>query len=326
MKLAEKREVSPEKDLAAARRVFGMGIEGLKALEDWLDESFVRALDVLGNLKGRVVVSGMGKSGHIGRKIAATLASTGTPAFFIHPGEASHGDLGMVTKHDALVLLSNSGETAELRDLINYAKRFSVPLVAIVRRKTSVLVDAADVPLVLPEVPEACEVNAPTTSTTMMLALGDALAVALLERRGFSEEDFSIFHPGGKLGAAFIKVKDLMHKDDELPLVKRNTPMPDVLIEMTAKRFGCAGVLDEQDKLIGVITDGDLRRHMSAITDKTAEQVMTQNPVTVKADALVSRALAKMEKHSITALFVLTDEGRADGIVHIHDLLRVGVA
>ncbi|MDB2414709.1 KpsF/GutQ family sugar-phosphate isomerase [Rickettsiales bacterium] len=314
-----------QSDIKIAKDVLDLEIEGLKALEEWLGEEFSRAVDLIYNLKGRVVVSGMGKSGHIANKIVATLASTGTPSIFVHPGEASHGDLGMITKDDAIILLSNSGETSELRDIINYACRFSIPLIAIVRRKSSILVDSADVALILPDVPEACDVKAPTTSTTMMLALGDAIAVTLLERRGFNKEDFNVFHPGGKLGAAFIKIADLMHDGDETPLVKNNTTMSEVLIEMTAKRFGCAGVISDGGDLEGVITDGDLRRHMSGdLVNMSAEDVMTKNPVTIAKSSLASEALAIMQNRSITSLFVL-DGQKPVGIVHIHDLLRAGV-
>lgn len=314
-------------DIEIAKRVLKREIEGLEALVDWLGDDFVKAVDLIMATKGRVVFSGMGKSGHIGNKISATLASTGQPAYFVHPGEASHGDLGMIGIDDVVVLLSNSGETAELGDIINYCKRFSIPLIGIVRRKTSVLVDAANIALVLPEVPEACSVKAPTTSTTMMLALGDALAVALIERKGFGVEEFNTFHPGGKLGSMFLKVEGVMHGKQECPIVEADKKMSDVLIEMTAKHFGCTSVIDEEGKLIGIITDGDLRRHMSEeIVNTVAKDVMTQKPVTVKKHILASEALALMEDRSITALFITDEEGKPEGILHIHDLLRAGVA
>lgn len=315
---------SPD-DIAVGRALLAREIAGLEALSATLDGCFVEAVERIYRLKGRLIVSGMGKSGHIARKIAATLASTGTPSFFIHPGEASHGDLGMVTKDDGLLLLSNSGETSELRDVIAYSRRFSIPLIAMVRRPTSMLVEAADIPLVLPEVPEASATGAPTTSTIMMLALGDALAVALIERRGFTVEDFQMFHPGGKLGQRFVQVKDLMHGAEELPLVPEEMPMRDVLLVMTAKRFGCAGVTDEAGKLQGIITDGDLRRHMeSDLLQQNAGQVMTKNPLTIRSKALAAEALHIMNEKSITSLFVC--EGRKPvGILHIHDCLRAGV-
>lgn len=312
-------------DIANARSALGKEIDGLNQLKNWLDNHFVQAVDLLHNTRGHVVLSGMGKSGHIANKIAATLSSTGTPALFVHPGEASHGDLGVITKDDILVLFSNSGETIELKDIINYAKRFSIPLIGVVRRKTSILADAADVALVLPEAPEACLVNAPTTSTTMMLALGDALAVALLERKGFTEADFGIFHPGGKLGTAFIKVKDLMHRGSEVPIAPEDTLMTKVLIEMTAKRFGCIALINKKGELAGIITDGDLRRHMSNnITTQKAKEIMTVNPVTISENQLASEALALMQKKAITNLFILHNK-KPVGILHIHDLLRAGV-
>lgn len=314
-----------QQDIAHGKAVLKQEILGLQALEEAMGEAFARAVALIAGLKGRLIISGMGKSGHVGRKIAATMASTGTPAYFVHPGEASHGDLGMITPSDGVLLLSNSGETAELADMIGYCKRFSIPLLAMVRRKTSMLVEAADVPMVLPEIPEASPTNAPTTSTTMMLALGDALAVALLERRGFTREDFSVFHPGGKLGKAFIRVSDLMHKGDELPLVTEGEAMQKVLLTMTAKRFGCAGVCGADGLLLGVITDGDLRRHMQEnLLAQVAREVMTKNAVTIVPAALAAQALAMMNERGITSLFV-TEQNRPVGILHIHDLLRAGV-
>lgn len=318
------REENGSSAIKSARFVFEREIEGIRALDEWLGDDFLDAIHLILGIKGRVILSGMGKSGHIGNKIAATLASTGVPAIFVHPGEASHGDLGMITQDDVVVLLSNSGETIELRDIIEYCKRFAIPLIGIVRRKTSVLVDAADVALILPEVPEACDVEAPTTSTTMMLALGDAIAVALLNIKQFSKEDFNVFHPGGNLGAAFTMVRDLMHEN--IPLVSEDVLMSDVLIEMTAKGFGCSGVVDGSGVLTGVITDGDLRRHMdSGLMAKAAGEVMTENPLTIEGNSLASAALAVMEKRAITSLFVLKEQ-KPVGIIHIHDLLRAGIA
>lgn len=325
MNLVTKELMTEDANIVAARKVFSREIEGLTALNDWLDKSFSDAVDLLFACQGRVILCGMGKSGHIAHKIAATLASTGTPAFFVHPGEASHGDLGMVAKNDVVILLSNSGETAELGDIINYCKRFSIPLIGIVRRSSSVLASASDIPLILPNIPEVTNVNAPTTSTIMMLALGDAIAIALLEKRGFTKDDFSILHPGGKLGAAFLKVSELMHTKNEIPLVTENIQMSDVLIEITAKRFGCAGVIDNKEKLIGIITDGDLRRHMSDdITKKAASEIMTKNPQTITPENLASKALALMQEKSITSLIV-TDEQKPVGILHIHDILKAGI-
>jgi arabinose-5-phosphate isomerase len=314
-------------DLAAGRRVLSQEAAALATLAERLDAEFVRALDVLAAAPGRVIVTGMGKSGHIARKIAATLASTGTPALFVHPGEASHGDLGMITQEDAVLALSNSGETQELTDIVAYTRRFRIPLVAITAGAESTLAESADVALVLPENGEACPMGlAPTTSTTLMLALGDAVAVALLERKGFSPEDFHKFHPRGKLGQKFLRVADLMHEGDELPLVEAERVMSDAILVMTTRRFGCVGVLDGAGKLLGIVTDGDLRRHMSPkLLEQAARDVMTANPKTIRPEALAAEALGIMNEKKITSLFVVED-GRPVGIVHIHDCLRAGVA
>jgi arabinose-5-phosphate isomerase len=314
------------KDIENGKAVLTQEIAGLNALIETLGGEFADAVCCLSVIKGRVIVTGMGKSGHVARKIAATMASTGTPAYFVHPAEASHGDLGMITADDAVLALSNSGETAELSAIINYCKRFSIPLIGVVRRKNSMLVDAADIAMVLPEIPEACATGAPTTSTTMMMALGDAISVALVKRRGFGKADFSVFHPGGKLGKAFILASDLMHDNSELPLVHADDKMREVLLIMTSKRFGCAGVVDENKTLIGIITDGDLRRHMSAdLLEKPASEVMKTTPLTIRPTALAAEALAIMNERAITSLFV-TEAQKPVGIVHIHDCLRAGVA
>lgn len=319
-------DISNHKDIKAALRVLDQEIKGLEALKESLGREFVDAVKLLAETKGRVILSGMGKSGHIARKIAATMASTGTPALFVHPGEASHGDLGMITPEDTVILLSNSGETAELGDIIDYTRRFGIKLIGMVRRKTSVLVESADIALVLPAIPEASPVDAPTTSTTMMLALGDALAVALLEEKGFSSDDFHILHPGGKLGAALLKVKNLMHTGISIPKVFGQTTMSEVLIEMTSKSLGCAAVIDNKNHILGIITDGDLRRHMcSEFTRLSAEQVMTANPITVKESSLASQALSIMNEKKITNLFVVDDHKVVTGVIHIHDCLRAGV-
>ena len=311
--------------LAAARAVIAREVEGLEAVAAALDDKFLALVEQIAALKGRVIISGMGKSGHIARKIAATLASTGTLAHFIHPSEASHGDLGIITPDDLVLCLSNSGETPELRDIIAYTRRFSIPLVALVRRETSLLVDAADIAIVLPAVPEASPIGVPTTSTTMMLAWGDALAVALMEKKGFSRDDFGVFHPGGKLGVQFVRVENLMHGLDELPLIAPDASMEQAIITMTAKRFGCAGVVGANGALLGIITDGDLRRNMGeGLMRKTAADVMNQTPTTITPMTLAAQALAIMNSKSITCLFVL--EGtRPVGILHIHDCLRAGV-
>lgn len=313
-------------DIAHGKAVIAQEIKGLQSLIEELGEPFADAVEVIAKIKGRVITTGMGKSGHIARKISATMASTGTPAHFVHPAEASHGDMGMITKDDAVLAFSNSGETVELADMISYCKRFFIPLIGVARRKGSMLVDAATIAMVLPETPEACVTGAPTTSTTMMLALGDAISVALVQRRGFGKQDFSIFHPGGKLGKAFIRVCDLMHGSDELPLVKENEKMRDVLLVMTSKRFGCAGVIAANDNLTGIITDGDLRRNMQPdLLEKTAKNVMKISPLTIRPQALAAEALAIMNKYSITSLFV-TENEKPVGIIHIHDCLRAGIA
>jgi arabinose-5-phosphate isomerase len=311
--------------IAAAKATIDCEIEGLKAVADALDETFLSVVEKIAAIKGRVFISGMGKSGHIARKIAATLASTGTLAHFVHPSEASHGDLGMITPDDLVMCLSNSGETHELRDIISYTRRFAIPLVALVRRDGSLLVDAADIAIVLPAVNEASPIGVPTTSTTMMLAWGDALAVALMEKKGFSRDDFGVFHPGGKLGAQFIRVENLMHGADELPLVTESTKMEQAILTMTAKRFGCAGVTNSAGELVGIITDGDLRRNMGAgLMQKDAVSVMHANPQTVTTNTLAAEALAIMNSKTITCLFVL-DGKKPVGILHIHDCLRAGV-
>jgi arabinose-5-phosphate isomerase len=316
-------------DLDSARRVLAIEQAALGALAASLDARFEQAVARLASASGRVVVSGMGKSGHVGRKIAATLASTGTPSIFVHPAEASHGDLGMIAAGDAVLALSNSGETPELSDLTAHTRRFALPLVAITGRAESTLARMADVALVLPPEPEACPMGlAPTTSTTMQLALGDALAVAMLERRGFTAADFRVFHPGGKLGAQLKRVRELMHGPAELPLATPATPMSEALVAMTARRFGCLGIL-EQGRLAGIITDGDLRRALEAGTPllaRRAGEVMTRHPRRIGPEALAAEALREMNTRNITTLFV-TDEADAPiGILHIHDLLRAGVA
>jgi arabinose-5-phosphate isomerase len=313
-------------DVIHGKAVLAQEIAGLEALAESLGEAFTTAVDLISKINGRVIVTGMGKSGHVARKIAATMSSTGTPAHFVHPAEASHGDMGMITKDDSVLAFSNSGETAELADMIAYCKRFSIPLIGVARRGGSMLVESANIAMVLPEIPEACDTGAPTTSTTMMIALGDAISVALVKRRGFSKQDFSVFHPGGKLGKAFIRVSDLMHKADELPLVQETDLMRDILLTMTSKRFGCAGVITKNDSLSGIITDGDLRRHMQPnLLEKSAKDVMKVSPLTIRPQALAAEALAIMNKHSITSLFV-ADAGKPVGIIHIHDCLRAGIS
>ncbi len=321
-------EADATADLAVARRVLALERAGLDAMAGLLDESFGAAVALMERARGsgRVVVTGMGKSGHVARKIAATLASTGTPALFVHPAEASHGDLGMVTAADTVLAISNSGETAELGDIIAYAKRRTIPVVAITRRRDSALARAAEVVLTIPDSEEACPLKlAPTTSTTVMMALGDALAVALVERIGFSPEDFKLRHPGGKLGDRLIKVETIMHAGAALPLAPAEVLMADALIVMTSKSFGCIGLVDRDGRLVGIITDGDLRRNMAGdLLDRPARAVMTTDPETISPDMLAVQAISIMNQRAITSLFVVRD-GRPIGIVHIHDCLRAGV-
>jgi arabinose-5-phosphate isomerase len=319
------------RDLGAAARVLSYAAEALTALSSALDGEFVRAIDAMMAAKGRVIVSGMGKSGHIARKIAATLSSTGTPAYFVHPAEASHGDLGVIARQDVLLMLSWGGETAELADLISYAKRFGLPLIGIASNPDSTLMQAADVKLLLPRAPEACPNGlAPTTSTTMMLALGDALAVALMERKGFSPDQYRDIHPGGSLGKALIRVADLMHQGDEIPLAREEAGMRDVLLVMAERRFGCVGLVNAKGALTGIITDGDLSRHIDGddFLSRKASDIMTRNPKIAAPGQLAVEALAFMNENKITRLFVLEAKDAARrpvGILHIHDCLRAGL-
>jgi len=311
--------------IAVGRRVLLAEADALRTLAAGLGEDFGRAVAVCAEARGRIVCTGVGKSGHVGRKIAATLASTGAPALFVHATEASHGDLGMIGPGDVVLALSKSGETRELADVVAYAKRFSIPLIGVTGARGSALGRAADVLLLLPEAPEAADaVNAPTTSTTLQIALGDALAVALMERRGFNAEAFRAFHPGGSLGAALRSVADLMHEDDELPLVEAEAPMRQALLVMTEKRFGVVGVVGAGGRLEGVVTDGDLRRHMEGLLEHSAGEIMTAEPRTASPELLAAEALRIMNEARITVLFVV-EAGRPVGILHVHDLLRAGV-
>jgi arabinose-5-phosphate isomerase len=323
--------VNGRRALDAARKSVEIEIAGMvklrEALEAKLGEALEAAIEKIRAARGKVIVSGMGKSGHIGRKVAATLASTGTPAFFLHPAEASHGDLGMVTPDDVILAFSWSGETAELADLIEYAKRFAIPLIAATSRGDSALGRSADVLLALPEVEEACPNGlAPTTSTTIQLVLGDALAVALIEDRGFSAQDFRQFHPGGKLGARLHKVDDLMHSGEDVPLLAEAANMTEVILAMTGKRFGCVGLVDASGVLTGIITDGDLRRHWAErMQEKKPAEIMTRSPRTAPLGATASAALETKNRMKITVLFIVAG-GKPVGILHIHDLLKAGVA
>ncbi len=320
-----------QKDIEAAQRTLRLEAEAISALSAGLDQNFVEAVELISQISGRVVVTGMGKSGHIARKIAATLASTGTPAIYVHPGEASHGDLGMLTVDDAVMALSNSGNTAELSDIIAFTRRFGISLVGMTSAPQSTLAEQADVALILPKAPEACPMGlAPTTSTTVMLALGDALAVALLERRGFTPQDFQVLHPGGSLGSQLARVSELMQGRDGLPIVAPETPVAEAILVMTQsfgfhRSFGCVGIADAAGRLIGIVTDGDLRRHMnSGLLDRPAREIMTGSPQTIRPQALAAEALGLMNAKQITSLFVVENE-RPVGFLHIHDCLRAGV-
>jgi len=306
----------------------GSGIDALAAaIRDRLGPAFIAAVELIRGASGRVIVTGMGKSGHVGRKIASTFASTGTPAFFVHPAEAGHGDLGMIANGDVIIALSWSGETAELKNLTDYSRRFRIGLIALTASSDSTLAQTADVVLAIPQAREACPHNlAPTTSSLMQLALGDALAIALLESRGFTAVDFGLLHPGGKLGALLKRVDDIMHSGASVPLKPLGTPMSDALLEMSSKGFGCVGILDTRGSLAGIITDGDLRRHMrNDLLNARVDDVMTRGPKTVRPDQLVSEVLELLNSTKVTALFVV-EAGKPLGIIHVHDLLRAGAA
>ena len=313
-------------DLISAKRTIDIEINALKEMERELGSSLTQALDLMQSASGRVILTGMGKSGHIAQKIAASLASTGTPSFFVHPAEASHGDLGMITADDIVIAISNSGESKELVDILNYSKRFGIKLIAITKNPESSLGKAGDVVLKLPSSREACPLGlAPTSSTTATLVLGDILTVAMIERNGFSKEQFNQRHPGGKLGSVLQKVSDLMHKGEEMPLLQSNAGMQDVLLEMTSKRLGCVGFVDESGNLIGMLTDGDLRRCLSPnILSKTASSVMTRNPKVISPDAMASEAVKVMHDKKITNIFAV-ENGKPVGVIHIHDCLNSGI-
>lgn len=311
----------------AAKKVLQTEADALETLKNDLPNDFSDLVKLILNLNGRVIVSGVGKSGHIGNKIAATLASTGTPAYFVHATEASHGDLGMITEKDLCLLISNSGETSEIFDIVAHARRFSIPVATISSNTESTLVKAADFKLCLPVVEEACPIGmAPTTSTTMMLALGDALAVALMEAKNFNTENFKVLHPGGKLGAKMMMVSQVMHKSDALPLVETQTSMKETLLTMSSRGFGIAAVVNEKDFLVGVITDGDLRRHINDLMSKTAGEIANLSPITVVRETFVVDALKLMQENKITVLIVTSAENKPVGILHIQDLLKVGAA
>ena len=322
-------EESFHPDIEEALRVLNLEATALLEVARSLGDSFLKALDLLAQTQGRILVSGMGKSGHIGRKISSTLASTGTPSSFVHPAEASHGDLGMLTSKDTLLILSNSGETSELSDILAYACRYHIPVIALTQKADSTLAEMATMTLTLPKVDEACPLGlAPTTSTTMALALGDALAVCLLRRRDFSAEDFGKLHPGGKLGQKLLRVEKIMHTNSKMPLLPESSSMQEVILTISEKAFGCVGFTNDQGALTGLITDGDLRRHMSeTLLHHKSLDIMTKTPKTISSHTLVEEALALMTEKGITNLFV-TEERQGEpfpiGIVHLHDCLRVG--
>ena len=318
----------PKADRKTAAQVLRIEADALMSLAQSLGDEFSQALDLMVEAPGRVVVTGIGKSGHVARKIAATMASTGTPAFYVHPSEASHGDLGMVARGDVVLALSNSGNTAELADILGYARRFGIPLIGMTSNGASDLGEQSDVTLQLPEAPEACPHGlAPTTSTTLMIALGDALAIALLRRRGFTQEDFKALHPGGSIGRRLLRVSDVMHIGDEIPLAAPDLPLAETILVITTRSFGCVGIVGDDGRLAGIITDGDLRRHIhDTFANKTAGTIMTRDPRTIRPGALAAEALGTMNDRSITSLFVTDEGGRPVGIVHIHDCLRAGVA
>lgn len=313
-------------DLISAKHTIEKEIESLRVMESELGDELTKALDLMQQAKGRVILTGMGKSGHIARKIAASLASTGTPSFFVHPAEASHGDLGMITNDDVVIAISNSGESKELVDILNYCKRFGIPLISITKNPESSLGKAGDIVLKLPNNGEACPLGlAPTSSTTATLVLGDVLTVAMIERNGFTKTQFNQRHPGGKLGSVLQKVSDLMHKGSDMPLLSQNANMHDVLLEMTSKRLGCVGFTDEAGNLVGIFTDGDLRRCLSNnVLDKKGVDVMTKNPKVISPDAMASEAVKIMHEKKITNLFAV-ENNKPVGVIHIHDCLDKGV-
>jgi len=310
-----------------AKNVISSEIDGLDALIESIDESFLQVISVVENIAGKVVLSGMGKSGYIAQKIAATLSSTGTHAVFLHPAEASHGDLGIISKNDIVILLSNSGETQELNAIINHCKRLNIKIIGVTRNQNSLLYEVSDIKILIPNTPEATNIGVPTTSTTTMLAWGDALAVTLLHKKGFSEEDFRALHPGGNIGVQLMKIKDLMHKGEDIPLIKADSSFSEMILEITRKSFGCVGVIDDYGIFIGIVTDGDLRRNIELDFKKSIVlDFMTQNPLTIDQDVLAIQAFNLMNDNGITNLFIVDDNKKPIGIVHIHDLIRAGIS
>jgi len=314
-------------DMLCAYNTIDCEVDAINELKKLLDENLTKALDIIQQAKGRVILSGMGKSGHIAKKIAASLASTGTPSFFLHPAEASHGDLGMVTNDDVIIAISNSGESRELIDILNYSKRFEIKLIAITKNPDSSLGKAGDIVLKLPTTKEACPLGlAPTSSTTATLVLGDVITTALIERKGFSKTQFNQRHPGGKLGSILQKVKNVMHTDSNIPLLKEDAQINDIILEMTSKRLGCVGFIDNTGKLTGMFTDGDLRRCINKdLKNLHAKDIMTKNPLTLSKEIFVTEAVRILNEKQITNIFIVEDE-KPIGVVHIHDLLKHGAA
>jgi len=309
-----------------ANRVITREIEGLSSLSKVIDQNFSKVIELILNTEGKIVVTGLGKSGHVARKIAATLASTGTSAFFVHPSEAAHGDLGMIKENDAVILISNSGETEELNPIIDYCKRFEIKTVGIARDPDSTLIKSCDIPIILPNIPEASEINAPTTSTTQMMALGDVIATILHEKRAFNKIDFKTLHPGGKIGARLLKAKDIMHTGEAMPIIKHNTLASDAIIAMTTKRMGWVGIIDDNGLFLGIFTDGDLRRHIhNKLNQIEIGKIMTKNPITFTEDQFASEIIAIMNRKAITNGFIIKN-GVPVGIPHLHDILKSKVA
>lgn len=331
----KKEQSAQSRDLDNARQVIEIEIKGLEALKSAIDDNFTKAVDAIDAMKadhkGRLIVAGIGKSGHVGRKIAATLASTGTPTHFVHPGEASHGDLGMITEDDIVLMISNSGENAELSDLIHYTRRFNIPLIAMTSGKDSTLARHADILLLMPKAAEACPNGmAPTTSTTMTIAFGDCLAVALLDRMGLSKDDFKVFHPGGKLGQQLLKVGDIMHGEDALPLIRENATMEEAILVLSEKNLGCVLIIDDKKSLKGIITDGDLKRHMAPdLLERKATDIMSTSPKSIAENALAAEAMQMMTQnpdHYITSLIVTDEKGVLSGLIRLQDCLQNGLA
>ncbi|WHQ46769.1 MAG: KpsF/GutQ family sugar-phosphate isomerase [Candidatus Midichloria sp.] len=315
------------KTINLAKRVISQEIEGLNALMASIDESFLEVIYAIESTAGKIILSGMGKSGYVAKKIAATLSSTGTPSVFLHPAEASHGDLGVISKNDIAMLFSNSGETQELNSIISHCKRLNVQIIGVTRNKDSLLYEISNIKILIPNTAEVTDIGAPTTSSTMIMAWGDSVAVTLLNKRGFSKDDYRLLHPGGSIGVRLIKIKDLMHTGDRIPLVKPNSSFSEMILEMTKKRLGCTGVINEEGILVGIVTDGDLRRHMNLDFKKSAvRDFMTLHTLVIDQNMLAVQAFALMNNKSVTNLFIINEEKKPIGVIHIHDFIKAGIA